>query len=269
MSRCRRVASTTSGSPPSGAHCRGDGTIIPGPVLDEDYFLVDAPQPGQRLVISTNATDGQIALALFSSSEAQASLVEGAATPVPGTAVTEQNGDAGAPAESGGDAAAPLAGHTLVDQAVVSGGGSEQLEAASTDADPGAQLLLRVTSGDGKPSSSLYSLRARYVDEPAESVCPAWEPAQTADPGVIGASDAITDTTNTLYLFDQERFGDTHGAAAAAAVRRRTHEPDRHGSRRLEQRRRRRAVDRQRPRRAAGRARRSMPTPARCRRDAG
>lgn len=196
-----------------------EGQMRQGPAYDEDYFLVDAPAPGKRLVISTNATDGQIAMALFSPSALGAPLGVSGAGPAPGTAVTEQSGSGGSPAEAGGDAAAPLAGHSLVDQASVGGDGTAQIEAASTDVAPGEQMLLRVTSGNGLPSSSLYSLRARYLDEPAEAVCTPWAPAQTADPGVTGTSDAITADTNTLYLFDTRRFGDTYGATAAAAVR--------------------------------------------------
>jgi hypothetical protein len=196
-----------------------EGNRIEGPALDEDYFLVDPPAPGQRLVISTNATDGQIALALFSPSAAQAPLgVEGAG-PVPGTAVTEQSGDVSAPAEAGGDAAAPLVNHNLVDQAVVGGSGIAEVQAASTDVAVGEQMLLRVTSGNGRASSSLYSLRARYIDEPAEQVCTPWAAPQSADPGVVGTSDAVTATTNTVYVFDTRRFGDIHGAAAADQVR--------------------------------------------------
>ena len=68
-SRCRRGASTTSGSRPQyRAATTRPADAIDGPALDEDYFLVDPPAPGERLVISTNATDGQIALALFSQS---------------------------------------------------------------------------------------------------------------------------------------------------------------------------------------------------------
>ncbi|MHC2999866.1 hypothetical protein [Microbacterium sp. HJ5] len=196
-----------------------DGNRIEGPALDEDYFLVDPPAPGERLVISTNAADGQIALSLFSPSAPVAPLgVEGAG-PLPGTPVTEQTGDVGAPAEAGGDAGAPLVGHTLVDQAVVGGDGSAEIEAASAEVPPGEQMLLRVTSGNGKASSSLYSLRARYVPEPREQVCGAWAPPQTDDPGVTGASDPVTATTNTVYVMDTRRFGDIHGAAGAAQVR--------------------------------------------------
>ncbi|WP_127473414.1 hypothetical protein [Microbacterium sulfonylureivorans] len=195
------------------------GNTIEGPALDEDYFLVDPPAPGRRLVISTNASDGQIALALFSPSATTAELGVAGAGPAPGTAVTEQTGDVGAPAEAGGDAAAPLAGHTLVDQAAVGGDGSAEIEAASTSAAPGEQMLLRVTSGNGKAGTSLYSLRARYVDEPLERRCAPWVAPQTADPGVVGVSDAVTASTNTVYLVDTRRFGDTHGAAAATQVR--------------------------------------------------
>ncbi len=196
-----------------------EGNRIEGPALDEDFYLIDPPAPGERLVVSTNASDGQIALSLFSPSASSASLGVADAGPAPGTPVTEQTGDVSAPAEAGGDAGAPLVGHTLVDQAVVGGDGSAEIEAASTDVAAGEQMLLRVTSGNGKASTSLYSLRARYIDEPREQVCGAWVPAQTADPGVVGTSDPVTASTNTVYVVDTRRFGDTFGATAAAEVR--------------------------------------------------
>ena len=157
-----------------------DGTEILGPPVDEDYFLVDPPKPGQRLIISTNAADGQIALALFRRSDLAPPVSDAPASPMPGTAVTEQSGAAGQPAESGGDAAAPFEDHTLVDQAVVRGSGSAEVEAASTDAAAGEQMMLRVTSGNGQSSASLYSLRARYIEEPAEQRC---SPAAPVYPG--------------------------------------------------------------------------------------
>ena len=195
------------------------GRGAPGPALDEDYFLINPPEPGQRLVVSTNASDGQIAMALFANETPGAPLGAAGVAPAPGTAVTEQGGGGASSAESGNDAAAPFAGHTLVDQASVGGDGVAELEAASMDAAPGQQMMLRVTSGNGLSSSSLYSLRVRYVDETPETVCLAWAPTQTADPGVVGASDPITAGTNTVYLYDSKRFGDTHGAAQAAQVR--------------------------------------------------
>lgn len=195
------------------------GSGVPGPALDEDYFLIDPPAPGKRLVVSTNAADGQIAMALFATETPSSPLGAAGVAAEPGTAVTEQGGGGASTAEAGGDAAAPFAGHTLVDQASVGGDGVAQLEAASTDAAPGQPMMLRVTSGNGLSSSSLYSLRVRYIDEAPETVCIAWTPSQTADPGVVGTSDPVTASTNTIYLFDAKRFGDTHGAAQAALVR--------------------------------------------------
>ena len=195
------------------------GQGAPGAALDEDYFLIAPPAPGKRLVVSTNAADGQIAMALFATETPDSPLGAAGVAPAPGTAVTEQGGGGASTAESGGDAAAPFAGHTLADQASVGGDGVAQLEAAATDAAPGLPMMLRVTSGNGLSSSSLYSLRVRYVDETPEIVCTAWSPSQTADPGVVGASDPVTGSTNTIYLFDAKRFGDTHGAAQAALVR--------------------------------------------------
>ncbi|HEX5856864.1 MAG TPA: hypothetical protein VFY91_02015 [Microbacterium sp.] len=193
------------------------GRTFPGPALDEDYFRVRPPDPGERLVISTNAMDGQLALALFSESALSGPLGTPNAGAAPGTPVTEQSGSGGEPAEAGGDAAAPFAGFSLVDQASVGGDGTAMVEAAPTDAAADDEMLLRVTSGNGVSSSSLYSLRATYIEEPAEVVCTPSAPASPSP--LVPVSDAITEDTNTIYLMDSRRFDDTHGAGRAAEVR--------------------------------------------------
>ncbi|MDY0908356.1 hypothetical protein SOM19_02560, partial [Microbacterium sp. CFBP9034] len=188
-----------------------------GPAEDEDWYLVDAPAPGKRLVISTNAADGQISVGLYRSSDPVAELGTASAGAAPGTGVTEQSG-VGSDAERGADAGTAVEGRTLVDQAVVGGTGSAEVEAASTDAAAGEQLLVRVTSGNGEASSSLYSLRVRLVDEAVETTCTPWTLPVGAN-GAVGASQSVTGDTNTIYLFDQKRFGDTYGASAAQEVR--------------------------------------------------
>ncbi|MEU1971520.1 hypothetical protein ABZ477_07680 [Microbacterium sp. NPDC019599] len=199
------------------------GANIHSPVSDdEDYFLVDAPEPGQRLVVSTNAMDGQISLTLYSPS-AQAATPLGVpdAGAAAGTGVAEQAGY-GAPAQAGADTAAEVPGQTVVDQVVVRGGDAAHVEAASTDAAQDDQLMIRVASGSGAPSESLYSLRVSYVRDAPEKQCTPWTPPATADPadpGIIGFTDVVTPDTNTIYLFDEKRYGDTYGAAQAAAVR--------------------------------------------------
>lgn len=193
--------------------------LVQGPAQDEDYYLVTPPGPGKRLVVSTNATDGQLSLALYAPGTVDPSLGVQNAGPTPGTPVTEQSGGDTGPAESGADAGAEVAGQTLIDQAVVRSDGTAEVEAASAGPSTGQPLMVRVTSGNGEPSSSLYSLRVQYVDETPEVHCSPWTPAQTADPGQVGASDAVTASTNTVYLFDQQRYGDTYGAAAAGQVR--------------------------------------------------
>ncbi|MFH8251317.1 hypothetical protein ACH3VR_13175 [Microbacterium sp. B2969] len=196
-----------------------DGKRVHGPAQDEDYYVVDAPPAGKRLVVSTNASDGQISLSLYTKPSDQGSLGVADAGPAPGTAVAEQSGPVGQAAQAGPDAAVPIAGQTLVDQTVVGGDGAAQVEAAPTDAAPGQQMLVRVTSGNHQPSSALYSLRVQYLDETPEVQCTPWAPAQTDDPGVTGFNDDITDTTNTLYLFDAKRYGDTYGAGESDRVR--------------------------------------------------
>src|SRR6185503_17652794 len=107
----------------------------------------------------------------------------------------------------------------LIDQAVMTGGGVAEVEAAAADTEPGERLIVRVTSGNGAPSSSMYSLRARYIDEPAETACSPFAAVQPLAEGVIGTSDGVDATTDTVYLFDQQRYGLRYGAAAATEVR--------------------------------------------------
>ena len=193
------------------------GTESQSASSDQDYFVVDPAPAGKRLVISTNAQDGQIAISLFSpsGSASSASLGVTGAGAAPGSAVTEQS-DLGGTAESGSDASGALPGQTLIDQAVVRDGTAAEIEAAGVDTAPGEQLVVRVTSGNGMPSSSLYSLRVRYLDDTDETVCTA---VSAPDMGEPGQSDAVTGTTNTLYLFDATRYAQTYGWEGADAVR--------------------------------------------------
>jgi len=193
------------------------GTESQSPSSDEDYYLVDPPPSGKRLVVSTNAQDGQIAISLFSpsGSASSASLGVAGAGAAPGTAVTEQR-DPGATAEAGSDASGAVPGQTLVDQAVVRDGAAAEIEAAAVDAAPGQQLMVRVASGNGMPSTSLYSLRVRYVDDAVESRCTAVNAPDMGEPGV---SDTVTGTTNTLYLFDATRYAQEYGWDGSDAVR--------------------------------------------------
>jgi hypothetical protein len=194
------------------------GTESQSASSDENYYLVDPPPAGKRLVISTNAQDGQVAISLFTPSGAgsasAASLGVTGAGAAPGTAVTEQSG-LGTTAEAGADATGTVPGQTLVDQAVVRDGTAAEIEAASVGTAPGAQLMVRVSSGNGMPSSSLYSLRARYIDDAAETRCAA---VDAPDMGEPGTSDTVTDTTNTLYLFDATRYAQVYGWDAADTV---------------------------------------------------
>ncbi|GAA1975355.1 hypothetical protein [Microbacterium pumilum] len=190
------------------------GATVQGPALDEDFYLVDPPAPGKRLVLSTNASDGQISLSLYSrTGAASAALGVANAGPAPGTAVTEQN-TSGEPSLAGADAATAIQGRTLVDQAVQRGAGTSSVEAASTDAAAGEQLLVRVASGNGRPSSTMYSLRVQYLDEPVETVCTPWTPAFQTDPSSVPVSDPLTDATNTIYLVDTGRYDATFGPGA-------------------------------------------------------
>ncbi len=196
-----------------------NGAPIHGPALDEDYYVVDAPAPGKRLVLSTNASDGQISLSLYSrAGAASAALGVANAGPVTGTAVTESN-TTGEPSPAGADAATTIEGQTLVDQAVQRGSGTASVEAASTDAAAGEKLLVRVASGNGEPSSTMYSLRVQYLDEPVETVCAPYAPVFENDPAPVPVSDPVTDVTNTIYLIDTQRYDATFGPGASDVAR--------------------------------------------------
>ncbi|WP_248146877.1 hypothetical protein [Microbacterium aoyamense] len=196
-----------------------DGQPTEGPAADEDWYLVTPPRADERLVVSTNATDGQLALALYRDETSTTSLGTPTAGTAPGTGVAEQApGLSGDPATSGSDTVQQVEGHVLLDQESMSGTGSASVQTDVSQSGEG-DLLLRVTSGNGDPSAALYALRVQYLEEPAGPRCAPWSPAQVADPGVLGADDGLTDETNTLYLVDTQRFGDTWGAASAADVR--------------------------------------------------
>lgn len=202
-----------------------DGQPRVGPAEDEDWYYVRPPGPGERLVISSNASDGQIALALLKPERAQAPLGVASGGNAPGTAVTEQEArDASSPAESGADAGAGAPGQVLVDQAVVGGDGTATVQASSASADDDANWLVRVTSGNGLASRQLYSLRATYVPEAPEQRCLAWVPPagveleDPLEPWPVVESDPVTSATNTVYLMDTARFRSTYGLEATEDV---------------------------------------------------
>ena len=193
------------------------GRSLTGPAGDEDYYVIHAPSAGQRVVVSTNATDGQVSLALYRPDSDTTELGVAALGDAAGVGATEQAaGTNGDPSTIGSDAAAPLAGNVLVDQAVVAGDGAAQVDTAGG----GADMLLRVTSGNGISSSSLYSLRVQYIDEPTGPSCTPWTApnGDTATVGLTGDTHALDDQTNTLYLLDAGRFDDTWGAGSAQTV---------------------------------------------------
>jgi hypothetical protein len=187
-----------------------EGEIDPSPAGDEDWFRIRPPAAGERLIVSTNANDGQIAMALYSPGDPVAPLGTTDAGSAPGVAVVDDTGTTGR-STAGADAAPPLEGHSLVGQVSVGGDGIAEIEAASTDASA-EEMLLRVFSGNGLPSSSLYSVRVRYLEEPEPVRCAPWTPA-TADV-VPPMGDAIEFDTNTLFVIDAQRYASTHGIDA-------------------------------------------------------
>ena len=221
---------------------------VPGPLIDEpDLLRVDLAavralndegqtsrarrrtrtstsstrrRPGKRLVVSTNATDGQLSLSLYSQSADARARRRRTPALAPGTPVTEQSGPAAQPAESGADAGREVAGQMLIDQAVVGGDGIAQVEAASTDAAAGERLLVRVTSGNGEPSASLYSLRVQYLDEAPRSRARRGRPRRQRTPATRRERPGDRCDEHDLPL-RQQRYGDTYGAEAAVAGARR------------------------------------------------
>jgi hypothetical protein len=188
--------------------------LVVGPADDEDYFLVPPPPPGHRLVVSTNATDGQVVLELYAPT-AGASPELANAGPAPGVGVTEPSGPATAGTTVGPDAGVAIDGLVLVDQVKTVGGALAQIEAAAVDVGSNQNLLLRVTSGTGRPTDGLYSIRVRHVPEPAETRC---APRTMTQPGEPGESDPVAPGTNTLVLIDTQRFTDAYGATATAEL---------------------------------------------------
>ncbi|MHC2999870.1 hypothetical protein [Microbacterium sp. HJ5] len=201
------------------------GRPIQGPAQDEDWYYVKPPRPGERLVVSSNAADGQIALSLLRPEQTESPLGVASLGDAPGTAVTEQEGrDAASPAESGADAGAPVPGQALVDQAVVGGDGTAIMQASADAADGAENWLVRVTSGNGLASSQLYSLRARYVPEQPEQRCAPWqapldvELEDPFEPWPAVTSDPVGSGTNTIYLTDTSRFRAMYGLEATDEV---------------------------------------------------
>ena len=213
-------------------------TVDLGPALDEDYFLVNPPQPGQRLIISTNATDGQIALALFAKSDLVAaghrvrSRLRCPARPSPSRAARRASPPRRAATRprrssatrsstrrsSRGDGTARGRGR-------VDGCRGRRADAAAGDERQRQPTLVAVLAARTLRRRAAPSRRAR--------------PYAPADPGPRTAPRAsathLTDVTNTLYLIDRQRFGETYGAAAVGQiVRARSHELDGRGTSAIE-----------------------------------
>ncbi|MBD3942151.1 hypothetical protein IF188_10625 [Microbacterium sp. NEAU-LLC] len=197
-----------------------DGVSVPGPSTQVDLWLANPAPVGKRLIVSTNATDGQLSISLYRPESDTTGLGVASVGAAPGTASGEGSaGTAGAPAQAGADAGTAVAGSVLLDQSTVTGSGAATVEAAGIETTPGQPLTIRVTSSDGQPSRALYSLRVQYVDEPGGPMCAPWQAPQTADPGVVGTSDDITAETDTVYVTDTQRFGDLWTAQGANDVR--------------------------------------------------
>lgn len=209
---------------PAGMGLDDDGARQ-APAEDEDWYLVRPPAPGERLVISSNASDGKIALSLLEPEHEQTPLGLPRSGNAPGTAVTEQESrDASSPAESGADAGAAAPGLALVDQAVVGGDGTASVESSSAARTAEEDWFVRVTSGTGLAGPEPYSLRATYVPEAPAQRCTPWTPPagveveDPLEPWPEIESDAVTDATNTVYLMDTARFRAVHGLEATEDV---------------------------------------------------
>ncbi|MCH6231664.1 hypothetical protein MK786_13010 [Microbacterium sp. CFH 31415] len=210
---------------PASIESDDEGRQLTAPADDEDWFSVEPPKPGQRLVVSSHAADGGISLALLKPAQTLSPLGLPSLGVAPGTAVTEQEErDAAAPAESGADTGTAVPGHVLLDQATVGGDGTVTVQASSAFTEGEADWLVRVTSGNGLAGSQLYSLRATYLPEPPEQRCAPWlapldvEPQNPDDPWPFVVSDPVGAATNTLYLIDTTRFRLTHGLQATDEV---------------------------------------------------
>lgn len=137
-----------------------DEGLVSGPAGEEDWYEVAPPAPGERLNVSANAPDGRWKVDLFAPERSRSPL---------GVAVGVEVSGSG------------TAGHVLVDSLV--GGGQQGVTVSgSSDSANGAEpWLVRVASGDGAASRSLYTVRATYTAEPPAQRCPAWTPPTDVD----------------------------------------------------------------------------------------
>ena len=262
---CRRVASTTSGSrPPTGDSTRRSARSVPGPAARRG-LLPRRPARARRAArhLDERHRRSARARALLERRRSPADSASRTPAPLPGTAVTEQSGPAASPPRPAATPAAPLAGHTLVDQAVRrrrrhrdGRGGVDGCRGRRADAAPRherqrpAELVAVLAAGHATSTSPPRSSARRAR-------------RSTPSPVSSATSDPITDTTNTVYLIDSQRFDDTHGAGRGRRGARAPGHARRHGPRRRRSRRRRGALGRRRPRPCAPRAASSMRTPAR------
>lgn len=163
-----------------------DEGLVVGPAGEEDWYEVAPPVPGERLNVSANAPDGRWKVDLFAPDRSRSPLGVAVGVEPPGSGT---------------------AGHVLVDSLV---GGGEQgvtVSGSSESANGAEPWLVRVASGDGAASRSLYTVRATYTAEPPAQRCPAWTPPTDVDlvpersPDPFGPVDPL-DPTDPLFGSD-------------------------------------------------------------------
>ena len=102
-------------------------------------------------------------------------------------------------------------------------GVADEFLATVSDADPTVNesqqyYTLQVSAYNGGSSASPYVLFVKTYAPPPAPECPSPKTFAFAGQGVAGVAPTLPDGLNTLFLVNQKRLGDTHGATEAAAA---------------------------------------------------
>jgi hypothetical protein len=171
---------------------------------DEDYVKIPQPPAHKRLIVSLGSAAGAPDLAVFKPTTTDPSDDPHGLAP---SALIETG------AGFGTQQPAPLpifdvAGFSLLDASTHSGTGGETVAVGS--AQTSQDLLVRISSPDGKPLTQPYALRYLYVDEPVEQNCPSYTPPNSLSlPSVVPPT--LLPGTNTIFLVDPKRMTEQYG----------------------------------------------------------
>ncbi|KRB36741.1 PD40 domain-containing protein [Microbacterium sp. Root180] len=215
-----------------------------GTAVTEGWYRVAPPRPGHRVVVAASAADRGLTVTLLEPSAATTPLGIAARRDAPSRAVP------GAPGLSiGSGFGTTVDGYDVVDVAQSAAGGSATVEARWSEVDAGEPWLVRVVSSDAAADEAFYGIHVDYPAEDPLPRCTPWiappasgpdevdgsgtidplapfapygsvDPDGSVDPldpdSNLGApvaltSDAVTATTNTVFVTDAIRMRDLHG----------------------------------------------------------